>query len=154
VPTHTWWIDEPLIMGSGNPTCQDLDQFRADGFEVIFSFLQEEEQPPKYNKQAAVAAGWTIYSFPIKEDGVASLDQVSEFITCLKAQPKGLRVLMHCESGMGRTAFMAAAYWIAKGLAADNAITRVRKAVSDGGWITPEREDVLRRYVQLQGVGR
>jgi protein tyrosine/serine phosphatase len=53
---------------------------------------------------------------------------------------------MHCESGLDRTAFMAAAYWIAAGLAADTAIARVRKAASDGGWITPLRENVLRHY--------
>jgi protein-tyrosine phosphatase len=59
---------------------------------------------------------------------------------------------MHCESGLGSTAFMAAAYWIANGLAADDAIARVRQAASDGGWITPLRESVLRHYAQLQRI--
>jgi protein tyrosine phosphatase (PTP) superfamily phosphohydrolase (DUF442 family) len=85
VQAHTWWIDEPFVIGASNPSDQDRDQLLADGFGMIFSFLEEEKQPPKYNKQSAVAAGLTVYSFPIAEGGVASLDQLSEFMQRVKA---------------------------------------------------------------------
>ena len=53
-----------------------------------------------------------------------------QLITCAKALPTGMRILMHCESGLGRTACMAAAYWIAKGLAADEAWSTTVEAVA------------------------
>jgi protein-tyrosine phosphatase len=147
---RTWWIDESFVMAASNPTGEDLAQLRAEGFSVVLSFLEEERQPPKYDKKAAVAAGWTFYSFPIEEGGVPTLDQLSEFITCLKVLPSGMRVLVHCESGLGRTACMAAAYWIAMRLSSREAIARVRQAASEGGWNTPQRESVLRKYAQFQ----
>jgi protein tyrosine phosphatase (PTP) superfamily phosphohydrolase (DUF442 family) len=147
---RTWWIDEPFVMAASNPTGEDLAQLRAEGFSVVFSFLEEQKQPPKYDRKAAVAAGWTLYSFPIEEGGAPTLDQLSDFIRCLKMLPSGTRVLMHCESGLGRTACMAAAYWIVKGLSAGEAIAQMRQAASDGDWNTPQRETVLRKYAELQ----
>ena len=147
---RTWWIDEPLVMAASNPTGEDLAQLRAEGFGVVISFLEEQKQPPKYDKQSAVAAGWTMYSFPIGEGGVPSFEQLAEFIRCVKALPGQVKILMHCESGLGRTAFLAAAYWIAHGLTAEKAVARARQAASDDGWKTPQRESVLRRYAQLQ----
>jgi protein-tyrosine phosphatase len=150
---RTWWIDEPFVKGSSNPTDEDLAQLRAEGFSVAFSFLVEQKQPPRYDKQSAVVAGWTIYSIPIEEGGAPSPDQLSEFIASVKALPEGTRTLMHCESGLGRTACMAAAYWIAKGLTAKEAIARVRHAASDKKWIIPERERVLQEYANLRESG-
>jgi hypothetical protein len=148
IQARNWWIDEPLVMGSSNPTDQDLGQLRAEGFSVVFSFLDEKEQPPNYDKQRAIASGWKTCSCPVEEAGVASLDQLSEFIASVKALPRGTKVLMHCESGLGRTAFMAAAYWIANGLTATEAIDRVKQAASDDGWNTPQRESILQKYDQ------
>jgi atypical dual specificity phosphatase len=129
---------------------EDLAQLRAEGFNVVVSFLEEQKQPPNYDKQLALAAGWTLHSFPIEEGGTPSMAQLSEFIAFVSAWPEGTRVLMHCESGLGRTACMAAAYWIANGQTADAAIERVRQAAWDGGWVTPQRERVLREYAGLR----
>ena len=149
---RTWWIDEPLVMAASNTMGEDLAQLRAEGFSVVVSFLEEQKQPPNYDERMALAAGWTLYSFPIEEGGTPSMAQLSEFIAFVRALPGGTRVLMHCESGLGRTECMAAAYWIAKGLPQDEAIERVRQAASDEGWITPQRVGVLREFAELQEV--
>jgi protein-tyrosine phosphatase len=130
---RTWWINQPLVMAASNPPGEDLAELRADGFSVIFSFLDEQKQPPKYDKESAGAAGWIIYSIPIEEGNVPSFDQLAEFITCVQALPREVKIVMHCESGLGRTAFMAAAYWIANQLTANEAIARMRQAASDEG---------------------
>jgi protein-tyrosine phosphatase len=150
---RTWWIDEPLVMAASNPMGEDLAQLRAEGFNVVISFLEEQKQPPNYDKQLALAAGWTLYSFPIEEGGTPSMAQLSEFVAFVSALPEGTRILMHCESGLGRTAFMAAGYWITKGLAADQAIERVRQAASEGGWKTPRRESILREFARYLEAG-
>jgi protein-tyrosine phosphatase len=150
MPARTWWVDEPLVMAASNPMGEDLAQLRAEGFNVVVSFLEEQKQPPNYDKQLALAAGWTLYSFPNEEGGTPSMAQLSEFIAFVRALPEGTRVLMHCESGLGRTACMAAAYWIAKGLPADDAIGHVRQSARDETWVTPQRESVLHEYARSQ----
>ncbi len=145
---RTWWVIEPVVMATSNPTDQDLAQLRAEGFSIVFSFLDEKEQPPRYDKKSATAAGWIVYSIPIEEGGVPSSEQLTEFIAAVNALPEGTKILMHCESGLGRTAFMVAAYWIANGLTADRAIGRVRQAAADADWITSQRVSALHEYAR------
>lgn len=130
-------------MGSGNPTDEDLARHRAQRFRFAVSLLEEDKQPPRYNKKSAALAGWSIYSIPIEEGRAPSLDQIRDFTVCLTALPKGTKILVFCESGLGRTAVMGAVYWIMKGLMASEAITRVSNASSATEWLTPERQRVL-----------
>lgn len=146
VPTFTWWIDEPVLKGSGNPADEDLAHLRAQGFTTAISLLEEDNQPPRYNERSAEDSGWSIYSIPISEGSAASIDQIRELITLLKGLPEGTKVLVFCESGLGRTAFMGAAYWIAKGLSASDAIARISQACGATDWATQERQRVLTEY--------
>jgi protein tyrosine phosphatase (PTP) superfamily phosphohydrolase (DUF442 family) len=100
---HTWWVDEPLVMASSNPSGEDLARLRSQGFSVVISFLDERKEPPKYDRRSAAAAGWTTISIPIEEGGVPSPDELSEFRARMRAWPEGMKILMHCESGLGRT---------------------------------------------------
>lgn len=150
VPTRTWWIDEPLVMASGNPTDEDLAQLRARGFGVAVSFLQEDKQSPRYDRKAAALAGWSIHSIPIEEGRAALPDQVCEFMARMTALAKGTKVLVYCESGLGRSAFMGAVYWIARGLTAGEAIARVQQVGLEPDWKTAERESFLHEYEKLQ----
>ena len=54
----TWWIDNPHLLGSRNPTLADLEQLRRDGFEVLISLLKEDEQSPRYDVAQAAALGF------------------------------------------------------------------------------------------------
>jgi protein-tyrosine phosphatase len=145
----SWWIDEPLVKGSGNPSDEDLAQLRAQGFSVAVSLLEESKQPPRYDPKSAQAARWPIHSIPIEEGRAPSLDQIREFVARLEGLPLGTKVLVFCESGNGRTACMGAAYWIAKGVTASAAIARMSEACLDKCWVTPERRDVLHKYERL-----
>jgi|SRR5689334_3025246 len=82
--TFIWWIDEPRIRGSANPTDGNLQLLRAEGFTIALSLLEEGKQPPRYDKQSALAAGWTIYSIPIEEGAAPSLEQIREFVHLLE----------------------------------------------------------------------
>jgi protein-tyrosine phosphatase len=141
-----WWIDEPLLKGSGNPSDEDLARLRAQGFSVGISLLEENKQPPRYAKQLALDAGWSIYSIPIEEGCAPALDQIHEFTAQLEALPPGAKVLVFCESGLGRTAFMGAVYWVKKGLSSSDATTRINEACSASDWATPERQRILGEY--------
>ena len=67
MPTFTWWIDDPLIKGSGNPTDEDLRELRAQGLSRAICLLEENKQLPRYDKHSAETKGWSIYSIPIEE---------------------------------------------------------------------------------------
>jgi|SRR5215813_1597726 len=154
MPTFNWWIDDPLIKGSGNPTDDDLLKLHAQGFRHAVCLLEEDKQLPRYDNHSAETRGWSIYSIPIEEGRPPSLDQVFEFTARLIALREGTKVLVFCESGLGRTSFMGALYWIMKGLTASQAITRVSEATSATDWLTADRKRVLSEYEKLQrGAG-
>jgi protein-tyrosine phosphatase len=128
--TFRWWIDEPIVRGSGNPGDEDLERLRAQGFSVAVSLLEESKQPPRYAKRPAEDSGWAIYSIPVVENHAPSLEQIGEFIGRLKGLPPEMKVVVFCQSGLGRTACMGAAYWIMKGLTSNKAIPFKELALS------------------------
>ena len=150
--TFAWWISEPLVRGSNNPTDDDLARCRADGTNVAVSLLEEAKQAPRYNKRSALDAGWSIYSIPIGEGCAPSLEQIRDFTARLEALPTGTKVLVFCESGSGRTAFMGAAYCIGNGLTTSQAIARMSEACGATDWVTPERHRVLNEFERRQRV--
>jgi protein-tyrosine phosphatase len=150
MPTFTWWIDEPVLKGSANPRDEDLAELRAQGFTIAVSLLEENKQPPRYNRRAALAAGWTIYSIPIPENQPPSIEQIHEFMPRLSDAPAGTKIVVFCHSGKGRTACMGATHWIAQGLRASAAIERLSKRCLDNEWPTPERRHVLGEYERMQ----
>jgi protein-tyrosine phosphatase len=152
MPTFTWWIDEPLVMGCSNPSDEYLARLRVDGVSVAVSLLEESKQPPRYDKRSARDAGWSIYEIPIEEGRAPSLEQIRDFTARLEALPLETKVIVFCESGLGRTAFMGAIYWVQKGLSSRDAIARISEACSASDWVTAERRSTLEEYERLRGA--
>ena len=138
----TWWIDDPLLIGSRNPEPADLEQLRRDGFSVLVSLLQEQQQAPRYDISRAVALGFVRHNIPVEDFGAPTVEQLDEFITLVADLTPGTKTIVHCEGGTGRTGTFAAAYWIAKGLTVPAAIAHIRK-VRRHAVETPEQEAVL-----------
>jgi len=80
----TWWIDEPPIRESANPTDGGLQALHAEGFTIAVSLLVESIQPPRYDKQSALAGGWSIHSIPIEEGDAPSFEQIRDFMILLE----------------------------------------------------------------------
>ena len=145
------WIDESHLLASSNPSDEGLAQLRAQGFGLAVSLLDKKKQPPRYDKKSAASAGWAIYSIPIEEGTTPSLVQACEFIALIGAVPKATRTLVFCDRGLGRSPFMGAVYWIAKGLTATAATARVASSAGvEPGWKTQAGDEVLRKFEQLQ----
>lgn len=141
----TWWIDEPRLLGSCNPMSADLTKLRADGFNVIVSLLEEDVQRPYYDPARAQAMGYQRHNIPVGDFESPTVDQLVEFIDLLGRLPDDAKIIVHCYAGIGRTGTFAAAYWIAKGLTPDDAVSRVRQARPEAVQ-TPEQRAVLDEF--------
>jgi atypical dual specificity phosphatase len=140
----TWWIDNPHLLGSRNPTLADLEQLRRDGFEVLISLLKEDEQSPRYDVARAVTLGFRRYNIPVKDFCPPTVAQIEHFLSLI-GDARGAKTIVHCEGGIGRTGTFAAAYWVAKGLKVSDAIAHVREARRHAVE-TQEQEAALRAF--------
>ena len=138
-----WWIEEPILLGSRNPTERELEVLYHEGFRTIISLLDEDESP-YYDPKKMEEMGFNRYSIPIRDFTAPTLADFKKFLDIVSDSLKQGKVLVHCQGGMGRTGTMAAAYWIKKGLSAKNAIAKVRKSRL-GAIESPEQEEALHR---------
>jgi atypical dual specificity phosphatase len=145
----TWWIDEPRLMGSSNPSVAALERLRSDGFDVLVSFLKEDEQPPRYDVEQVKAFGFERHNIPVRDFHPPAVEQLEQFVTLIAQIPATAKAVVHCEGGIGRTGTFAAAYWVAKGQTVPDAIARVRQ-VRPGAVETQAQEEVLRRFAAVQ----
>ena len=148
-----WWIDEPWLLGSSNPTTRDLEDLRKRGFGVIVSLLEEDLQPLRYDVARAEAIGYARHNIPVMDFQPPDLQQLSAFVGFLAAQPDGTKVIVHCQAGIGRTGTFAAAYWIAKGLNAGEALEKVRQARPQAVE-TPEQREALEQFARRRADSR
>jgi len=115
---------------------------------VLVCLLDEQEQRPRYDVSELSAAGWTRHSVPILDWAAPSIDQLRWFVESTRTVAPDAKVLVHCLGGLGRTGTMAAAYWIARGLGAADAIARVR-AARPGAIESPEQRKILEEFAKL-----
>ncbi len=141
----TWWINKPYLLGNSNPTTEDLEDFWRYGFSVIVSLLAEQLQPPKYDLKRTESLGFTRHNIPVHDFTAPTIAQMETFAKLIDGLPDETKVIVHCEGGTGRTGTFAAAYWIAKGLSASEAIVQVRK-VRPHAIETQEQEAALRDF--------
>ena len=122
-----WWIDEPVLLGSSNPTDADLKQLIADGFSVIICLLDLDEHQPAYSRCPAAAAGWEWHNISIRDFAAPTVLQIEQFLALVASSIPQKKVVVHCRGGIGRTGTMAAAYWMTKGLSSQSAIVHTRE---------------------------
>ncbi|MFZ2958121.1 MAG: dual specificity protein phosphatase family protein [Candidatus Ozemobacteraceae bacterium] len=146
-----WWIHKPFLIGGSNPTECRLMQVRGEGVNLVISLLDEKTQPLKCPVERLEAMGFIRHNIPVPDFTPPSIPQILEFLGLVRKIPKGGKIYVHCQAGIGRTGTMASAYWISRGLSPEEAVQRVRKnrpfAVE-----TDEQMHILREFHRIFGT--
>lgn len=140
-----WWIDEPLVLGSSNPSEEDLRDLRPQGFAILVCLLDPNEQSANYDREEAIKLGYRLHAIPVRDFCPPSVSQLKEFVNLARGAYDHAKLLVHCQGGTGRTGTMAAAYWISKGLSKESAVSRIRQA-RPHAVETPEQHRCLEEF--------
>jgi protein-tyrosine phosphatase len=72
--------------------------------------------------------GFIRHDIPVNDFHAPAVAQLKTFVDLVDAQIVESNIVVRCHGGSGRTGTSAAAYWLAQGLTAADAMARVRSA--------------------------
>jgi atypical dual specificity phosphatase len=104
------------------------------------------EDPPR--RDWVNDAGLLLVHEPIMDMEAPAQEQLDRLVSAIaRAHARKMGVAVHCGAGMGRTGVVLAAYLVHKGLAAKEAINRVRK-LRPGSIETTEQAEAVAEFAQ------
>jgi len=123
-PSGFSWIDKPLLAAMARPSApEDLAWLRKHGIGVMLSLTEE-----KPRRDWVEEANLLVYHEPLEDMEPPSQEQLDRCVSAiLRANEGKMGVAVHCGAGLGRTGVVIAAYFVARGLSAANAIARIRR---------------------------
>ena len=122
MPPSFSWVDPPHVAALGFPDADDLAWLRRNGIDLLVSLT--ESPPPR---RAVNDAGLMTVHIPVPDMTAPSARQLELAVDSLvRAKATNLGVAVHCAYGKGRTGTVLAAYWVAQGLSAAEAVRKVR----------------------------
>jgi atypical dual specificity phosphatase len=123
-PSGFSWIEKPLLAAMARPSdAEELLWLREQGIEVLLSLTEE-----KPRRDWVEGSGLLVYHEPLEDMEAPSQEQLDRCVSAiLRANERKMGVAVHCGAGLGRTGVVIAAYFVARGLSAANAIARIRR---------------------------
>ncbi len=118
------WIEKSELAALARPTSpEDFQWLRQQGLEVLVSLTEDRPR-----RDWAEDAGLLIFHEPLEDMEPPSQDQLDRCVSAItRALDRNMPVAVHCGAGLGRTGAVLAAYLVAKGMTASNAIARIRR---------------------------
>jgi len=140
LPGNFSWLEKSKIAGCARPVTEgELKAVKQQGIQAIVSLTGTPLNP-----DAVSRLGFAYLHSHIS--GVPSIEQLDEILKFVDGQKSESRpVLVHCGEGKGRTGTVLAAYLVYHGLAADEAIRKVRE-IRPGSIESAEQESAIREY--------
>jgi atypical dual specificity phosphatase len=150
MPPHGFsWVEKPQLAALARPSDpEDLEWLRAQGVQVLLSLTEE---PPRHDW--AERAGLLVDHLPLEDMEPPTQEQIDRGVTTItRAIEAGMGVAVHCGAGLGRTGVILAAYLVAKGATAVQAIRRIRE-LRPHSVETPEQEEAVEHYATRRRGG-
>jgi atypical dual specificity phosphatase len=146
-PNGFTWIEKPHLAAMARPGyADDLAWLRAQGIQLLISLTEE---PPR--RDWVNDAGLMVMHVPVEDMAAPTQEQLDRCVTAIeRANGHGMGVAVHCGAGLGRTGAVLAAYFVAKGTSAQNAIGRVRR-LRPGSIETAEQADAVVEFARRRG---
>jgi atypical dual specificity phosphatase len=147
----SWLVDGELaampLPGRHRDLAEDTDFLRMEGIRTLVSLT---ETAPDADVLAASEISQVL--IPVRDFTAPTLDQMIEFVGVVSASvERGEPVGVHCTAGLGRSGTMAAAYLVAEGVSATEAIATVRR-LRPGSIETEAQEEAVNRYATHVGT--
>jgi atypical dual specificity phosphatase len=143
-PTGFSWVDPPRLAALARPqSVDDLRWLRRHGIDVLVS-LTESPLPRDWVNETGMFA----VVVPVPDMEAPTERQLDHVLAAIrKANASGMGVAVHCAAGLGRTGTVLAVYLVAGGMAAREALVRVRD-LRPGSVETAEQEQAIERYAR------
>jgi atypical dual specificity phosphatase len=146
-PNGFTWVDKPHLAAMARPSdASDFAWLRKQGIELLISLTEERPR-----RDWVDDAGMLMMHVPVEDMEAPTQEQLDRCVSAVeRANSHGMGVAVHCGAGLGRTGVILAAYFVAKGTTAQNAIARVRR-LRPGSIETDEQADSVVEFARRRG---
>lgn len=123
----SWVVDHDLAAmpqpGGSRDLDNDLDFLAEQGISLLVSLTIQST-----SLKAVTDSGMDLLHLPVEDFTAPSFAQMREFIRTVDARhADGQAVGVHCTAGLGRSGTMLAAYFVSKGMRAEDALAEIRR---------------------------
>ena len=141
--TNFSWIDPDRVAGMAFPERGDAEELRAMGITALVSLTRRAPfDPPPPDLE--------VLHLPVVDMAAPSPEQMERAIGFLGAAVDGGgKAVVHCVAGIGRTGTVLAAWLVARGADAEEAIALVREA-RPGSLETAAQEHAVHLFAETR----
>ena len=141
------WITEHIAVGYAPRSRADLETIRTQGISAIVNLCAECYDLNELEKKADL----DVFYFPLPDEGAPEIEHLEETLVWIEARiAEGMKVLIHCRYGIGRTGTVVIASLFKKGLSLRQALNKIKHTPS----IPMSRQQwrLLRKYSEKLGL--
>jgi atypical dual specificity phosphatase len=140
------WVVPGRLAAMARPRPGSAPLLLAAGVRAVLCLTEEPPLPE------LAEAGISVQHEPVRDFAAPSVAALRRCVEFLRSSiSAGAPAAVHCFAGYGRTGTVVAAYLIATGLPAEEAIAEVR-ATRPGSIETWEQEEAILRFAEAKGA--